>query len=343
MTRVELPHPGPPTDAQLCSAIDSELTVSMPGTRVRSVRRQPAAYRASFHLEELDVELDDGRMIPMMFKDVGGLVGPSRQVKPPFLHDPLREITVYKFLLQPARFNTPVCYGALASIADHRYWLFLERVAGLQLRECGEFDRWQQAAAWLARLHSEFAPQAASLRGRERLLRLDRNYFAMWMPRAVRTVTDPAAKRFLQRLASRYETVVERLASLPVTLIHGEFYPSNILVRDVSGDVAPVDWEMAAIGPGIIDLAALVTGWPEAEALALTRTYFDAARAPLSLTSFEHLTSVMDCARLHFAVQWLGWSADWEVPAEHRHDWSQAALALAERVMPRHQRANRQE
>jgi hypothetical protein len=30
-------------------------------------------------------------------------------------------------------------------------------------------------------------------------------------------------------------------------------------------------------------------------------------------------------------MQWLGWSAEWMPPAEHRHDWLGEALALAER------------
>jgi len=29
------------------------------------------------------------------------------------------------------------------------------------------------------------------------------------------------------------------------------------------GRIAAVDWEMAAIGPGVIDLAALIAGWDE--------------------------------------------------------------------------------
>jgi hypothetical protein len=35
-------------------------------------------------------------------------------------------------------------------------------------------------------------------------------------------------------------------------------------------------------------------------------------------------------ARLHLAVQWLGWSPDWTPPAEHAHDWYAEAVATAE-------------
>ena len=46
-------------------------------------------------------------------------------------------------------------------------------------------------------------------------------------------------------------------------MIHGEYYPHNILFQ--SGVVRPVDWETAALAPGEIDLATLCEGWPPEE------------------------------------------------------------------------------
>ena len=45
---------------------------------------------------------------------------------------------------------------------------------------------------------------------------------------------------------------MDRLVRLPRTLIHGELYPSNVIVgRGHHRErVCPVDWEMAALGPG---------------------------------------------------------------------------------------------
>ena len=72
----------------------------------------------------------------------------------------------------------------------------------------------------------------------------------------------------LEWLAERYEPVIEALLSMPRTVIHGEFYASNVLVAEGPDGtrVAPVDWELAAAAPGAVDLAALVSGdWPEAD------------------------------------------------------------------------------
>jgi Phosphotransferase enzyme family len=67
----------------------------------------------------------------------------------------------------------------------------------------------------------------------------------------------------IEKLFGNYDRVVERLLEFPVTFLHGEFYASNVLVVCEEGEgwrVCPVDWEMAAVGPGLIDLAALTAG-----------------------------------------------------------------------------------
>ena len=101
---------------------------------------------------------------------------------------------------------------------------------------------------------------------------------------------------------------------VPQTLIHGELYPSNVLVDPPR--VCPVDWEMAAIGPGVIDLAALCGGWETVAAARLTAAY-----GPVDASDLAR-------ACLHLALQWLGWSAGWKPPPEHSHDWLGEALAL---------------
>jgi hypothetical protein len=41
------------------------------------------------------------------------------------------------------------------------------------------------------------------------------------------------------------------------------------------------------------------------------------------------LRETLQLARLHLAVQWLGWEPTWSPPAEHRHDWLAEALEIA--------------
>jgi thiamine kinase-like enzyme len=138
----------------------------------------------------------------------------------------------------------------------------------------------------------------------------------------------------MERLSRNYDRVVQHLTALPTTFIHGEFYASNVLVQEIAGEelrVCPVDWEMAAVGPGLIDLAALTSGgWTAEEKTALALTYHAALR-PRDERSPEPeaFLVALDYCRLHLAVQWLGWASGWSPPPEHAQDWLGEALGLA--------------
>ncbi|HTC82009.1 MAG TPA: phosphotransferase, partial [Acidimicrobiia bacterium] len=60
--------------------------------------------------------------------------------------------------------------------------------------------------------------------------------------------------------ACRREELYEPLLTAPHSVVHGEFTPANVLLRD--GEVYPVDWESAALAPGELDLAFFTLGWP---------------------------------------------------------------------------------
>jgi hypothetical protein len=98
-----------------------------------------------------------------------------------------------------------------------------------------------------------------------------------------------------------------------------------------SSRVSPLDWERTAIGPSLIDLAALVAGnWPEEGKCQMAAAYLDQLRVDgNATTSFKAMLRELNLCRLHLAVQWLGWSADWTPPEEHDHDWLAEAVAAA--------------
>jgi hypothetical protein len=325
----------PATDAELRAALEDSL-----GGRVVRIERRPSACRTSFLVEELDVWLDDGRVLPILFKDLGrhALTEGAQRAKPSFLYDPLREIETYRRILAPAGLG-PVCYGASVDERAGRYWLFLERVAGKELYLVGDLAAWEEAARWLAGMHARSAGTAAGLTRAAPLLVHDADYCRRWLSRARAFLGGSArvrapARRAFEWLAERYDEVVDRLTGLPATFLHGEFYASNVLVRETAGRtrVCPVDWEMAAVGPGLMDLAALVAGrWTEAQRETLVRAYRsgmpDGAEPP------GPWRTLLDHCRLQVAVQWLGWAQDWSPPPEHAQDWLGEALSLAEKLL----------
>jgi thiamine kinase-like enzyme len=204
----------------------------------------------------------------------------------------------------------------------------------------GDLAVWSRAAGWLAGFHGHFASVAARAKARAAapLLSYDEEFYRLW-PRRALAFSDawPGVVRDqIAWVVERYEPVVERLVSMPVTVIHGEFYASNVLVQEGENGVRvrPVDWEMAAIGPGLIDLAALTAGsWSDDDRRCFVRAYFE-GRAPhdAGWGSLEDLQDDFAYCRLHLAVQWLGWSAEWTPPREHAHDWLGEAVRLAEEL-----------
>jgi hypothetical protein len=271
-----------------------------------------------------------------------GLVASAQSVKPPFLYNPLREIGTYRVILGPARLGTAICYGTAVQPESGRYWLFLEKAPGIELYQEGDLAVWQHVAVWLARMHARFAGQIERFLPVVPLLVHDRNYYWEWLRRAQAIVGDgdvesADATRALANLATAYDRIIDRLLALPKTLLHGEFYAANVLVEKRASDVrvCPVDWEMAAVGPGLIDLAALSAGnWSDAAKEAMAQSYYDESRRSQGATlPWDEMRVALDCCRLHLAIQWIGWSPGWAPPPAQRQDWLGEALRLAGRLL----------
>ena len=296
------------------------------------VERRPSPYRTSFPIEELRFELAGRGPVRVGFKQLEWerLEPPAQLAKPRFLHDPEREPAVYRALLPQAPAGPPEFFGAMLE-GDWR-WLFIEWVEGRELFQVGERGLWEEAARWLARFHAALAPELERCRREARLLDHDAAFHRRWIERARKFV---AAPKPIEWLAARHEQVVEALLAQPRTVLHGEFYASNVLVASDSDPtlpgqnsearIAPVDWELAAIGAGLTDLAALVSGWPDEDRAAIAAAY----AAEPGVPAFSR--SDLDLARLQVAIQWLGWAPpEWEPPEGQRHDWLGEAVALTE-------------
>jgi len=312
---------------------DDELAVALEdglGASVSTLARRPSRYATSATIEEVDAHMRDGSTMRLLLKDLspGALLEGARRAKPAFLYDPAREIETYRTLLATAKSGTARCYASRSDLDTQTHWLLLERVAGIELYQVGEIERWQRAAAALAALHERLGAQMATLAAERRphVLVHDRAYQRSWWERAGN----------LGFRAIEPERLLDALAEIPSTVIHGDFYASNVLIaqRTDAERVCPVDWEMVGIGPALMDLAALVSGaWDADEREAIALSYCGALSPqlgwPPNPTAF---LAALDACRLQVCAQWLGWSDDWDPPAEHAHDWRSEALMLAERV-----------
>lgn len=157
------------------------------------------------------------------------------------------------------------------------------------------------AARWIGRFHAaNESPRHETLPGF--LTTYDAEYYRGW---ARRTLLHADAMRrrlaWLEPLCRRFEDSVADLCAGPLTCIHGEYYPRNILYLD--GEIHPVDWESAAIAAGEIDIASLTELWGDDVVRECERQYV-AARWPDGPP--HDLERRLWHARLYLQLRWLG-------------------------------------
>lgn len=254
---------------------------------VTDLARRPSPSASTAALEELSVALAHGVPRELVLKTCGRRTA--------------HELAVYRDVLAGAELGTP----ALVTGSADDGWLVLERLDGAPLWQSASRGAWCATARWLARAHAQLAssgPGLPPVTGAPDVHQLERA-----------AVRDPRVRL----LAGVHAEARAALAAAAPTVVHGELFPSNVLLAAEGPRV--VDWETAGCGAGLLDLAALCAGWDEDDAAAIAAAY----GGDLGL---------LPAARLVVAVRWLG-----EPPAPPgaggghagRTDWWSEALSAA--------------
>ncbi|KAJ8612592.1 hypothetical protein CTAYLR_009798 [Chrysophaeum taylorii] len=174
-----------------------------------------------------------------------------------------REVYFYKCLAPETPVRCPKCEDARYDFWTGSFLLLLEDVSAW--REVGGDDcaacvralgrlhnRWRGMTPTgpipLTPVHLVLGPQIAS-------------YFRWAWTRVRDSYADLGddVKLVIEDLAadhSKYETLLQRLATTHPTLLHGDFRPDNMRVCD--GEVCVFDWQFASVGAGAYDYAYFV-------------------------------------------------------------------------------------
>jgi hypothetical protein len=192
---------------------------------------------------------------------------PDSGARPGLANAGLREAGVLRSLSIQLPMPTP---ALIASDPDGG-WLVIEAVEAPSASEPWTADEYLQALALMARLHERFwglADDLGAYPWLARPLTLDYEIHvyaaAQALGEIVRQEWPPLIAHSLQTLGSlgqiisQAEQVAEPLRAAPFTLLHGDFWAGNI-VRDDDGDLVVLDWQLAGLGPGVLDLVVFLT------------------------------------------------------------------------------------
>jgi len=191
---------------------------------------------------------------------------PAGSARPGLANAGVREAGLYRSLAIQLPMPTPALIAADLEGA----WLVIEAVETQSPPSPWSADDYLQALELMARLHERFwglADDLGAYTWLARPLTLDYEIHvyaaAQALGEIVRQEWPPLIARSLQTLGTlgqiirQAEHVVERLRAAPFTLLHGDFWAGNI-VRDDEGDMVVLDWQLAGLGPGVLDLVVLV-------------------------------------------------------------------------------------
>jgi Phosphotransferase enzyme family len=281
---------------------------------ITTIEHKRSELSSSYECEIVTVELADGQRFRLFLKSFGFSNIPKHQPR----ERAERELRVYRDLLVHAALGTPIHYGSVWNEDAGRYWLLLEFVEGQQLRHC-EIVHWIRAAAWLGRMQSYFTPRVEELSHCVYLVRHDAEFFLSKAERATRALYQypPSHRERLANILSSYEQLTAFMANQPQTLVHGHYRPQNILVGidAATRRLCPVDWEVAALGSPIYDLAHLLDGFEGPMLEELVQAYCaEAGTCGVSRADGEDLLCILNCFWLHRTITLLGKAVEERFP-----------------------------
>lgn len=275
------------------------------GGQVRIRRRKPNVYASTFPSEVVTCRLGGGDERKLFCKYGRGPGHSDQGCRGGVCY----EAEVYQRVLRSLPLPVPVFHGFLADASAGGPALVLDYLEdSLRISRAPDEGAMSQAAAWAGRFH---ALQQERLRHNvpSFLARYDADYFAGWSRRLLLCAKARLPRSpWLRTVCRGYEERIPLLTEPPLTVIHGEFTPHNVLWCD--GQVVPTDWEAAAVGAGAIDLATLIEGWKEETLCACEKSYRQARWPEGAPRSFAE---TFGAARLYVAFRWLAVCPEWTV------------------------------
>jgi hypothetical protein len=270
-------------------------------TQVTIRDRKPLVSASTYPSEVVECQLEGGEL-KLYCKYMAGLRCDSYGHRGGVQY----EAEVYRSVLQNPGLCLPKFYGAYNTSAGDTCLVLEYLEDTLRLAKGPQPESMLWAARWIGRFHAA-NEQCVSTAALSFLNRYDILYLEGWVRRT--SLFANGLHRdlpWLETICERSEDFVALLLSPGATIIHGEYYPHNVLIK--GGEIYPIDWESAAIAAGEIDLATLTEAWPP-EIVGPCELEYQQARWPDGAPPEFHRRRA--AARLYLSFRWLGEQPEW--------------------------------
>jgi hypothetical protein len=275
------------------------------GAGVAILERKPQERASTFPSEVVTFRTTDGREAVTWCKYSRGRGEPAWHRAHGHRGGLNYEANVYKQVIEPLQLPTVRLLGA-AGTKHGTAWIAVEYLADALLIK-SDPDAITHAAEWIGEFHrrNETRVTAPAL---QFLTTYTAEYYRGWADRTLQF-----ARRYLrdcrqvEYVCAAFDRAIADLLAAPLTIIHGEFYPSNVLWH--RSMVYPVDWETAAIGAGEIDMACLTEHWPASVKVESEAAYMR-ARWPQGHERPE-FNRRLRAASLYMLLRWTGTRKAW--------------------------------
>jgi aminoglycoside phosphotransferase (APT) family kinase protein len=289
-------------ESHLTNIISNEMNTP---TAVEVISRMPAIYSSTYRTEVITCKINKERFIELRCKYLEGYENNREGGHRGGVE---YEAKIYEHLLR--HINLPVAhyYGKLQIQEHNVFCMMLEYLKGSErINETLQPAPTEKAAAWIGAFHA-----AHEMKHLDFVIRYDENYYGYWVANVKNIVQelDPVYPWF-HDLCTYFLENIHILTQGPQTLIHGEYYPHNILIRD--GVIYPVDWESTASGPGEIDLASITEGYDENEAEQLIQIYSSSRWPGKNMHTSKEFRQRLMMSRIYFHFRWIGTYSSLEI------------------------------
>ena len=298
---------------------------------VCTLNHEPSSFATLFPADILHIGLESGEKISLFLKHLG-----SEESDHPDKQCSDREVRIYDELFRKDDLPIVKYYGSKWNDKTKRRELFLEYIDDWNLKY-QELAHWFTAARRLAHFQMYFANQAEKLSDCEYLLRFDDVYLCEWADMALSAVADQSLELAtkLEYVVSNYDRIVELLTRQPLTLVHNDISPKNV-IADRSSEPARIcfiDWEMAGVGCGLMDLVHLKYGLDPLNDKKMCEAYCaELTETGLLPSNQQDLRNLLAACELHKTLYRLAHSKIWELPIETVAQWVIEAEQFFSRV-----------